>query len=237
MSTLDKRAEEIQNAITELQKKNVKLDRMLGRMTTSEDARTKIQEERESTAALVKGIIQNIKDSKSKDLARSKVTQLEKEIKKFEETCKKIEQKDQEYLAAVQQQQQEQDLDKLPPEERKLRLKQIQEKSIENNLLVYHEQEVARRHEEVLQIEKDAKEILAMFQDIQALIHEQQEGLDVISDHLENAKVQAAAGEQELVQAEGYQKKARKKTCCILCIFIAVAAGIVLAVFFGVVAK
>jgi len=83
MSTLDKRAEEIQNAIVELQKKNVKLDRMLGRMGASEDARSKIQEERESTAALVKGIMQNIKDTKSKELAQSKEEALEKEIKKI----------------------------------------------------------------------------------------------------------------------------------------------------------
>jgi len=124
---------------------------------------------------------------------------------------KKIEQKDQEYLAAVQAQQ-DRDLDQLPPEERKQRLQQLQEKAIENNLLVYHEQEVARRHEECLQIEKkDAKEILAMFQDIQALIHEQQAGIDVISEHLENAHVQASQAEQELVESEKLQKKARKK--------------------------
>jgi len=178
--------------------------------------------------------MQNIKDTKSKELAQSKEEALEKEIKKFDATCKKIEQKDQEYLAAVQAQQ-DRDLDQLPPEERKQRLQQLQEKAIENNLLVYHEQEVARRHEECLQIEKDAKEILAMFQDIQALIHEQQAGIDVISEHLENAHVQASQAEQELVESEKLQKKARKKTCCLLCVFLAVAAGIVLAVFFGVV--
>jgi len=109
----------------------------------------------------------------------------------------------------------------------------LQEKNIDAQFLEYNEQDIARRHQEILNIERDAIEILEMFKDMRALVMEQKEGLDNIEQNIMDAKLNAEQGEKELVEAERLQKKSRKKQCCILFITVAVLGAIVLAVVFG----
>jgi t-SNARE complex subunit (syntaxin) len=48
----------------------------------------------------------------------------------------------------------------------------------------------------------------------------------VIDSRIQNSKAYIAKGEQELVQAEKYQKSARSKRCCLFVILIAVLCAI-----------
>jgi len=92
----------------------------------------------------------------------------------------------------------------------------------------YNEEELRARKEEIIQIERDVVEVAEMFKDLHVLVGEQQEHIDNIESNVESAREHTKQGHEELVQAEQYQKKARRKQCCILFIILAVVGIIVL---------
>jgi syntaxin 1B/2/3 len=69
-----------------------------------------------------------------------------------------------------------------------------------------------------------------MSQDLQTMVHEQQEGIDSIDGSIVQAKDKTEAAHKELLEAEEYQKKSRKKKCCVLFMVLAVVAVIVIIV-------
>jgi len=92
----------------------------------------------------------------------------------------------------------------------------------------YNEEELRARKEEIIQIERDVVEVAEMFKDLHVLVGEQQEHIDNIESNVESAREHTHQGHEELIQAEQYQKKARRKQCCILFIVLAVVGIIVL---------
>jgi len=99
--------------------------------------------------------------------------------------------------------------------------------------MVYNEAEIARRHEHVLAIERDAQEIFEMYKELKGLVNEQQASIDIIDNNVQDAKAKVEQGHEQLVTAEEYQKKTRTRQCCILAIAVAVVAAIVLAAWLG----
>jgi len=225
---------EIQEWIHDLKKNNAKLERMQVKLGTRQDAeiRSKLSKEREDTTALIKKIIGALRDRKgNKELAQKLTKELETELNKFEDVCKRIETREREIMTAMGSDATQAEDDKdLSQEEKRQKL---QEKNIDAQFLEYNEQDIARRHQEILAIERDAVEILEMFKDMRALVMEQKEGLDVVEQNIMEAKLHAEGGEKELIEAERLQKASRKKTCCILCIATSILGAIVLAVVFG----
>jgi len=231
MASLGKNAE-IQEWIRDLRTKNQKLERIQVKMGSSYDTpetRTRLTKDREETTKLIKKIIGALRENRNKELAKKLTKELETELNKFEDVCKKIEIREREIMTAMGSEGTDEE-EQLSPEEKKQKL---QEKNIDAQFLEYNEQDIARRHQEILAIERDAVEILEMFKDMRALVMEQKEGLDVIEGNINDAKLQADQGEKELVEAEKLQQKARKKQCCILFITIAILGVLVLAVLFG----
>jgi len=167
----------------------------------------------------------------NKDVLQKLTKELEPELNKFDDVCKRIENREREIMTAMGSDatggEEEQNLSQ---EEKRQKL---QEKNIDAQFLEYNEQDIARRHQEILAIERDAIEILEMFKDMRALVMEQKEGLDVIEGNIMDAKLNAEQGEKELVEAERLQKKSRKKQCCLLFIVMGILTAVVLAVMFG----
>jgi len=225
---------EIQEWIQDLKRNNAKLERMHVKLGTRSDAetRSKLTKEREDTTKLIKKIIGALRDGKgNKEVAQKLTKELETELNRFDDVCKKIENREREIMTAMGSDAVAAEEDKgLTQEEKRQKL---QEKNIDAQFLEYNEQDIARRHQEILAIERDAVEILEMFKDMRALVMEQKEGLDVIEGNIMDAKLNAETGERELIEAEHLQKKSRKKSCCILCIATSILAAIVLAVVFG----
>lgn len=86
--------------------------------------------------------------------------------------------------------------------------------------------EIEERHQDILALEQQIHEVFELFKDLATLVDQQQESLDVIENRVRNAKHHAEKGELEIIKAEKYQSKARKRKCCLVIILIIVLAVI-----------
>lgn len=113
---------------------------------------------------------------------------------------------------------------------------QQQQQQVEQQLLreddiefvEYTADEVSQRHDQIRALERDMIEVATMYKDLLTIVNEQQVDIDVVDTHLAQTLAQTQAAHEELVKAEQYQQNARKKQVCI-CVMLAVAAGIIIA--------
>lgn len=86
-------------------------------------------------------------------------------------------------------------------------------------------------NEKYEEVEKVHKEILALneiFKDVAVMVNEQGEMLKQVDKNVENAEKNTGKASKELVDAQEYQSKARRKLCiifCILSIIVCVVIG------------
>ena len=88
-------------------------------------------------------------------------------------------------------------------------------------------EEIRERHEAVMELERGLVELNQMFLDLASLVEHQGDIIDNIETTVAAAKEYTADGVVALEQAHEYQKSARKKTCCILMIVLAIGVVIV----------
>jgi len=94
--------------------------------------------------------------------------------------------------------------------------------------------EILERNREIINIEHDAIEILDLYKALQRFIVEQGELLINAEDNIVKAKISTIHAEEEIGQAEVYQKKAQKKQCWCLflmvlsCLFILFSLSVIL---------
>lgn len=77
---------------------------------------------------------------------------------------------------------------------------------------------IEERHLDILRLEQQVLEIYELFKDLATLVDLQQESLDVIEQHIMKTQAYTEKAEQDLHDAEDYQKKARSRQCC--CIMV-----------------
>ena len=88
---------------------------------------------------------------------------------------------------------------------------------------------IEERHDEILKLERQVREIFELFNDLATLVDLQQESLDVISVNISNARRKVEDAEIVLVEARRYQKQARnRKICCCLLVLCIIAVVVVL---------
>lgn len=92
-----------------------------------------------------------------------------------------------------------------------------------------------KRTTEIQQIERDMTDVAMMFKDLKELVDEQQEDLDTIHKNIEGTLEKTKDSNTQLLKAEEYQTKARKKQCCIL--FIMLTALVVISLIIWVATK
>ncbi|XP_056637067.1 syntaxin-1A isoform X5 [Diorhabda carinulata] len=85
--------------------------------------------------------------------------------------------------------------------------------------------DIEARHADIIKLENSIRELHDMFMDMAMLVENQGELVDRVEYHVENAQTHVQQGRTELIQAEGYQTKARKKL-----IYIIILIAILLAV-------
>jgi len=112
-------------------------------------------------------------------------------------------------------------------EEEQRRVGQLQEQEavIEDDLALIRE-----REERIHSLEADILDVNEIFRELGALVHAQGEVLDTIDSNVEAASSHVESGNEQLIKAAEYQRKSRKKMCCLLVIFLVIAlvvAGIV----------
>ena len=88
---------------------------------------------------------------------------------------------------------------------------------------------IEERHDEILKLERQVREIFELFNDLATLVDLQQESLDVISVNISNAQRKVADAEVELDSAADYQRKARnRKICCCLLVLCIIAVVVLI---------
>ncbi|XP_053683232.1 syntaxin-1A isoform X5 [Sabethes cyaneus] len=76
--------------------------------------------------------------------------------------------------------------------------------------------DIEARHADIIKLENSIRELHDMFMDMAMLVESQGELVDRIEYHVEQSRDYVAQGQQELVQANKYMSKARKKKIMIL---------------------
>jgi len=90
------------------------------------------------------------------------------------------------------------------------------------------------REERIRQLEGDILDINDIFKELGSLVHEQGDMINTIEDNVETAYDQVEHGNEQLVKAATYQRKARKKMCILVLILIIAAAILALIIYFSV---
>lgn len=85
---------------------------------------------------------------------------------------------------------------------------------------------VQSKHKEIQKLESSINELHQLFVDMAILVEAQGELINQIEKNVESAANYTRQGVKQLEQANKYQKKSRKKMCCLLICLLLVAAGI-----------
>jgi t-SNARE complex subunit (syntaxin) len=88
-------------------------------------------------------------------------------------------------------------------------------------------QDIQARHNDVLRLERDILEVHELFRDLATLVDLQQESLDIIETRIANAKNYTEQAAEELEVAVTHQNAARKKSCCLFIVLVAIVMVIV----------
>ncbi|KAJ3188312.1 Plasma membrane t-SNARE, secretory vesicle fusion [Gaertneriomyces sp. JEL0708] len=86
--------------------------------------------------------------------------------------------------------------------------------------------EVQNRHVEIQRIEQSINELFNLFQDMQAMLEQQQETIDAIETNVDTAHVNIEDGNKEMTQAITYRKSSRKKAWWI-CFCVLILLGVI----------
>lgn len=76
--------------------------------------------------------------------------------------------------------------------------------------------DIDARHREILRLERDVLELHELFKDLSTLTALQQERMDTIEAHIQQARKHTERAEDNLNKAEKHQQGARKKQCGLL---------------------
>jgi len=110
-------------------------------------------------------------------------------------------------------------------EDQKFQKQQYLDPTIQQTL----QDDILERNRQIVQIEHDAIEILDLYTALRRFIVEQGELLTDAHDNIVKAKNSTIHAEEEIGQAEVYQKKAQKKQCW--CLFLMVLSCLFLILF------
>jgi len=251
---------EIAEAIQELIKTNNKLERMLAKIGTKGDDqsfRNGMEKQRTSAKTLTRNIMDMLKHHQGDKQVFAKLTaQFQSALSSFNKISQEIERKQSRVVAYSMSHKPSTILDResivsrggSTPKGNHNKGRSVNDDDDKNDNATnnndrqqllqqqdfsfreFQEDEILAKKEEIQQIERDVQEVAEMFKDLDQLVREQQVHIDVIDTNITAAKVHVEEGHEQLVQAEEYQKSARKKKCCILFILITVLALVVLGI-------
>ena len=106
---------------------------------------------------------------------------------------------------------------------------QAQEVAVDSDLALLQE-----REERIRQLESDILDVNEIFRDLGALVHEQGDVIDTIEANVEQTHGNVEAGNEQLVSASRYQRKARKKMCILAVVLVVIAGVLALIIYLSV---
>ncbi|BFZ64429.1 SNAP receptor [Saitoella coloradoensis] len=96
--------------------------------------------------------------------------------------------------------------------------------------VAFNETLIAAREGEIAQIEEGITELSEIFRDLGTMVTEQGDLLDNIESNVQNVVVSTRGASRELVEAERYQRGARRRGCFLIVIFVVILTVVLLAV-------
>ena len=90
-----------------------------------------------------------------------------------------------------------------------------------------NEDQIMQRDQAIQDIERTVADVAEIMQDLAVVVHTHDDLIDNIEQSVEQTVEDTKAAGQELVKAEGYQKKSRKVILCIFPILIIVLAAVI----------
>ena len=96
---------------------------------------------------------------------------------------------------------------------------------------------IQSRHQSILQLEREIREVQQLFIDLSVLVNISGEHLDHIETSIRNAKDSVEKGADNLVIGQKEQSKARNRMCCIIIIVLVVLIVILAPVLVNTMAK
>jgi chromosome segregation ATPase len=225
----------IENQLSALGKQNAKLERMLAKIGTAADNqhfRADLHREQQESNNQAKSIAKFLKSSTNftKQQRQKYVAEFESEFKRYQAIQQQLDAKSTHVLHQASKSLKAEGLleSQLNSEENDFKRSGVQLQDIDDIQFVeYDHQEIERRHGQIRQIEKDVVEVAEMFRDLNQLVEQQQEGIDVIENNIQNTKDQVETGASQLEVAAQYQYQVRKRKCIILLILVVIIALII----------
>ena len=104
------------------------------------------------------------------------------------------------------------------------------EYSNENQYLLYDEQLIDNRNNEIKKIANDVVEVNGLYQDINNLVVYQSDILNNIEYHVEQANVNIEKGVEQIIIAKQHQRCTRKCYCWIAIIVLVLCAIVVISI-------
>lgn len=227
---------EIADDVQALSRKNNQLDRILGKLGTRSDTpdlRAKMANLRSEAKDLCKSTLHALRQSSSDRSSNSGVQrrlqkQFQQQLDKFQRINREIERKEQQIVAVMSHSAAGSSPIAGMTDEEQLTAQQ----EIDVQFQVYDLEEIRRKEQGIRKIEQDVTEIASMFQDLDMLVNEQQDNIDSIEANITTAKDETINASKQLQEAEGLQKKARKKQCFIL-IGVLIIVGIIVGIVYA----
>ncbi|XP_029845995.2 syntaxin-12 [Ixodes scapularis] len=99
--------------------------------------------------------------------------------------------------------------------------------------LDYENALLAERERRMRQIETDMLDCNQIFKDLATLVHEQGETINSIEGNIESTQINTSQAVDQLRSAAQYQKKYRKKACCLLTLAVIGIAALALVIYFS----
>lgn len=242
---------EITEGISSLSKSNAKLERMFAKIGTKADTadfRDRMHKDQTEATELVKNIMNNIKkanqDSRvDKTMIQQLSNNFKREFQTFQRLQDQLDSKQIQVINSVQhkrnsnssKQQSILDIDSNYNYNNNNNNNTTNNQYSNQQLLSdeqfqfseYNAEEIERRTVEIHKIERQVGEVAEMFRDLQELVNQQQEHIDIIDNNITQTRDQTEAGQQQLMEAEKYQAKARRRKCCIVLILLVVIGAII----------
>lgn len=97
----------------------------------------------------------------------------------------------------------------------------------------FQESLIIERESEIRNIEQSVGELNELFRDVAHIVGQQGAQLDIIETNVTNTVTDTRGADQELRQANKYQKAARGRMCCLLLILAVILVIIILAASLG----
>jgi len=230
---------EIGEGTDELRRRNEKLRRMSAKVGTKADTpdfRDKLEKEVKDANKLAKRVMTSLQENKDADpeMVRKLTKEFAEEFRAFQAINEQLRHRENSLMRTFSAREggssfkPESDLkpgrDSSAPQYTQQEQLMIQDMNIE--FLEWNADEIEHRHQRIQAIERDVLEVNEMFRDLAHLVNEQGEHIITIETNVSNTKQHTEAAHAELLKAEEYQMRARRKQCCILFILLAVAAAI-----------